>query len=153
MSNELKTILTTIAENPQARFYVRTDVRRKWKEYDARQVLELIGSRDTKYLQCAVKKSSLVRQSPEVIPWPEKSLAINTKYYAATPELLMRAPVEAAVYKGHPLERKLLELGVVYLIYEDALKRAKAMVQYEEVSESPQDEDIMTFYGTEFDPT
>jgi hypothetical protein len=40
---------------------------------------------------------------------------------------------------------------MVYRSREAAIRRAKAMLQYSEVVYDIQDEDILTFYGTEFD--
>lgn len=158
-TQQLKTLLFIIAENPQTHFYMRSNVVDRWKQCAARDVLELICSRSTKFLQCAVKKPNVAQQSLTLIPLPEKSLAINTKYYVATPTVATptfgtdEGRVEPQVYKGGEHEKKLLDLGLVYLTQRDALTRSAAMLKYTEVPGGVQDEDIMTFYGTEFDPT
>lgn len=153
MSNNLKTILNAIAENPRIKVYFRLDALDDWSEQKASDVLQLIAAKKHSYMQCAIKQPNPCQQKEVEIPPPEKSLSINMSYYLASPDELLTTDngLCSRVYKGSPEERVLLANGLVYRNRENAVRRAKAMLQYSEVQYNIKDEDILTFYGTEFD--
>lgn len=153
MSNNLKTLLNAIAENPRIKVYVRLSTDCAWSEFPAATVLELIATKKHKFMQCAIKKPNPCQQKEVQIPPPEKSLSMGMSYYVASPDELLSADngLWSRNYKGSPVERVLIANGLVYRNREAAVRRAKAMLQYSEVQYNIKDEDILTFYGTEFD--
>jgi hypothetical protein len=153
MSNDLKTLLSAIAENPRIKVYTRLSTDCAWSEFAAAIVLELIATKKHKFMQCAIKKPNPCQQKEVQIPPPEKSLSMGMSYYVASPDELLIADngLCSRNYKGSPVERVLIANGLVYRNREAAIRRAKAMLQYSEVEYEIKDADIMTFYGTEFD--